>query len=263
MTASVVLPVKALVMNMLTLTATLGLMVLAFQNGALSGLLGFQPQGAINLMTPLLAGALAFGLSTDYGVFLLSRIREGYRSGLPTREAVALGLQRVGRVVTSAAILFCIAVGALVLARTVILKEIGLAGGDRGAHRLERGARAPRALADGDPRPVELVGAAATRRPAPAVGFVPPGGGDRGGGAGERELTWDPDPAAAVATKRRLRQGRSQPPALDGGIMCAAVNPAPAATDRWIVRSDEWQCERQRSAAMVPRSASSASAAWA
>jgi len=127
MTASVVLPVKALVMNMLTLTATLGLMVLAFQNGALSGLLGFQPQGAINLMTPLLAGALAFGLSTDYGVFLLSRIREGYRSGLPTREAVALGLQRVGRVVTSAAILFCIAVGALVLAKTVILKEIGLA----------------------------------------------------------------------------------------------------------------------------------------
>ena len=127
MTASVVLPVKALIMNMLTLSATLGLLVLVFQNGWLSGLLGFPPQGAINLMTPLLAGALAFGLSTDYGVFLLSRIREGYRGGLPTREAVALGLQRVGRVVTSAAILFCIAVGALVLAKTVILKEIGLA----------------------------------------------------------------------------------------------------------------------------------------
>jgi RND superfamily putative drug exporter len=127
MTASVVLPVKALIMNMLTLTATLGLLVLVFQKGWLSGLLGFPPQGAINLMTPLLAGALAFGLSTDYGVFLLSRIREGYRGGLPTREAVALGLQRVGRVVTSAAILFCIAVGALVLAETVILKEIGLA----------------------------------------------------------------------------------------------------------------------------------------
>ena len=79
-------------------------------------------------MVPLLSGALAFGLSTDYGVFLLARIREGYRSGLSTREAVALGLQRVGRVVTSAAVLFCIAVGALVLSKTVILKEIGLAG---------------------------------------------------------------------------------------------------------------------------------------
>ena len=89
-------------------------------------MLGFSPDG-IDLMTPVLAGALAFGLSTDYGVFLLSRIREGYRNGLSTREAVALGLQRVGRVVTSAAILFCVAVGALVLCQTVVLKEIGLA----------------------------------------------------------------------------------------------------------------------------------------
>jgi RND superfamily putative drug exporter len=128
MTASVVLPVKALIMNTLTLGATLGLLVLVFQDGYLSGLLGFPTQGAINLMVPLLSGALAFGLSTDYGVFLLARIREGYRSGLSTREAVALGLQRVGRVVTSAAVLFCIAVGALVLSKTVILKEIGLAG---------------------------------------------------------------------------------------------------------------------------------------
>ena len=95
--------------------------------GLLSGLLGFSPQGAIELMTPMLAGALAFGLSTDYGVFLLSRIREGHVGGLATREAVALGLQRVGRVVTSAAVLFCVAVGALVLSTTVVLKEIGLA----------------------------------------------------------------------------------------------------------------------------------------
>jgi RND superfamily putative drug exporter len=127
MTGSVVLPVMALIMNMLTLGATLGLLVLVFQDGFLSGLLGFSPQGAIELMTPMLAGALAFGLSTDYGVFLLSRIREGHVGGLATREAVALGLQRVGRVVTSAAVLFCVAVGALVLSTTVVLKEIGLA----------------------------------------------------------------------------------------------------------------------------------------
>jgi RND superfamily putative drug exporter len=128
MTASVVLPVKALIMNMLTLGATLGLIVLVFQDGWLSGPLGFPTQGAINLMVPLLSGALAFGLSTDYGVFLLARIREGYKGGLATRDAVALGLQRVGRVVTSAAVLFCIAVGALALSKTVILKEIGVAG---------------------------------------------------------------------------------------------------------------------------------------
>jgi uncharacterized membrane protein YdfJ with MMPL/SSD domain len=126
MTGSVVLPVLALLMNMLTLGATLGLLVVVFQKGFLSGVMGFSPNG-IDLMTPVLAGALAFGLSTDYGVFLLSRIREGYRNGLSTREAVALGLQRVGRVVTSAAILFCVAVGALVLCQTVVLKEIGLA----------------------------------------------------------------------------------------------------------------------------------------
>lgn len=126
MTGSVVLPLKALLMNALTLGATLGILVLVFQHGFLSGLLGFSTPGGIDLETPVLVGALAFGLSTDYGVFLLSRIREEHLGGLPTREAVAVGLQRVGRVVTAAAILFCIAVGALALSTTVVLKEIGL-----------------------------------------------------------------------------------------------------------------------------------------
>ncbi len=129
MTGSVVLPVKALVMNALTLSATLGLLVLVFQGGFLSGLLGFTPPGGIDIETPVLVGSLAFGLSTDYGVFLLSRIREEHLAGLPTRDAVALGLQRVGRVVTAAAALFCIAVGALALSTTVVLKEIGLGAG--------------------------------------------------------------------------------------------------------------------------------------
>jgi RND superfamily putative drug exporter len=127
MTGSVVLPFKALVMNGLTMAATLGVLVLVFQDGFLRGLFGFPTQSGIDTTIPVLAGALAFGLSTDYGVFLLSRIREGYVSGHPTRDAVALGLQRVGRVVTSAAALFCIAIGALVLAQSVTLKEVGLA----------------------------------------------------------------------------------------------------------------------------------------
>jgi RND superfamily putative drug exporter len=126
MTGSVVLPVKALLMNGLTLGATLGILVLVFQHGFLSGVLGFTTPGGIDLETPVLVGALAFGLSTDYGVFLLSRIREEYLGGLRTREAIAVGLQRVGRVVTAAAALFCIAVGALALSTTIVLKEIGL-----------------------------------------------------------------------------------------------------------------------------------------
>jgi uncharacterized membrane protein YdfJ with MMPL/SSD domain len=126
MTGSVVLPVMALVMSALTLAATFGILVLVFQNGFLSGFLGFHSEGAIDSTPLVITGALAIGLSTDYGVLLLSRIREGYLTGLSTRDAVAFGLQRVGRVVTSAAVLFCIAVGALVLSQTTALKAIGL-----------------------------------------------------------------------------------------------------------------------------------------
>jgi uncharacterized membrane protein YdfJ with MMPL/SSD domain len=126
MTGSVVLPVMALVMSMLTLAATFGLLVLVFQDGFLSGLLGFHSEGAIDSTPLVITGALAFGLSTDYGVLLLSRIREGHLAGLSTRNSVALGLQRVGQVVSSAAVLFCIAVGALVLSQATALKAIGL-----------------------------------------------------------------------------------------------------------------------------------------
>jgi RND superfamily putative drug exporter len=70
--------------------------------------------------------AIAFGLATDYGVFLLSRIKEAHDAGLPNREAVALGLERTGRVVTSAALLFCVAVGAFATSSILLVKELGL-----------------------------------------------------------------------------------------------------------------------------------------
>jgi uncharacterized membrane protein YdfJ with MMPL/SSD domain len=70
--------------------------------------------------------AIAFGLATDYGVFLLSRIKEAHDAGLPNREAVALGLERTGRVVTAAALLFCVAVGAFATSSILIVKELGL-----------------------------------------------------------------------------------------------------------------------------------------
>jgi len=126
MTGSVVLPIKAVIMNVLTLGATLGVLVLIFQDGNLEGLLQYDSQGAVDLTQPILIGALAFGLSTDYAVFLLSRIKELRDSGGGERESVALGLQRTGRVVTAAALLFCIAMGAFATSRIVIIKELGI-----------------------------------------------------------------------------------------------------------------------------------------
>ena len=119
-------PVKAVLMNALSLTAAFGVLVWVFQDGRLEGALHYTSQGALELTQPVLLFAIAFGLATDYGVFLLSRIREAHESGLPNREAVALGLERTGRVVTAAALLFCVAVGSFATSGIVIVKEVGL-----------------------------------------------------------------------------------------------------------------------------------------
>ena len=126
MTGSVLLPIKAVIMNLLTLGATLGVLVLIFQDGNLEGPLQYTSVGAVDLTQPILIGALAFGLSTDYAVFLLSRIKEVRDSGGGEQESVAIGLQRTGRVVTAAALLFCIAMGAFATSRIIIIKELGL-----------------------------------------------------------------------------------------------------------------------------------------
>jgi RND superfamily putative drug exporter len=125
-TGSVILPFKALVMNVLTLSAAFGILVFVFQDGRLEGLLGYSSQGALDSSQPIVLFAVAFGLSTDYEVFLLSRIKEARERGLPDREAVAVGLQRTGRIVTAAAILFCVAIVAFTTSRVVFIKELGL-----------------------------------------------------------------------------------------------------------------------------------------
>jgi uncharacterized membrane protein YdfJ with MMPL/SSD domain len=125
MTGSVVLPIKALIMNVLTLSAAFGLLVLVFQDGHLEGLLGFAGQSAIESSQPVLLFAVAFGLSTDYGVFLLGRIKELHDQGLSNEEAVALGLQRTGRIVTFAALLMMIAIGCFVTSSIVFIKQLG------------------------------------------------------------------------------------------------------------------------------------------
>ncbi|HEX6229185.1 MAG TPA: MMPL family transporter, partial [Solirubrobacterales bacterium] len=126
MTGSVVLPVKSLIMNVLNLSAVFGLLVLIFQDGRLEGFLDYSSPGAIEQTMPILLFALAFGLSTDYGVFLLTRIKEAYDGGLSNTEAVAVGLERTGRIVTFAALLFCAAIGAVATSEVVFVKELGV-----------------------------------------------------------------------------------------------------------------------------------------
>jgi putative drug exporter of the RND superfamily len=126
MTGSVVLPVKALLMNVLSLSAAFGLLVLIFQDGRLEGLLDYTSQGALESTQPVLLFAVAFALSTDYAVFLLTRIKEARDAGSPNEEAVALGLQRTGRIVTAAALLLSVALAAFATSEVIFLKEVGL-----------------------------------------------------------------------------------------------------------------------------------------
>ena len=125
-TGSVVLPLKAVVMNTLSLSAVLGILVLIFQDGRLQGLLSYTSQGALDATQPIFLAAVAFGLATDYGVFLLSRIKEARDSGISDSEAVAVGLERTGRIVTAAAVLFAVAIGAFATSKLVFIKELGL-----------------------------------------------------------------------------------------------------------------------------------------
>ena len=126
MTGSVVLPLKAILMNVLTLSAAFGLLVLVFQDGRLEGPLDYDSLGALDLTQPVVLFAVAFGLSTDYGVFLLGRIKEARDRGASDRESVAIGLERTGRIVTAAALLFCVAIGAFATSQIIFIKQVGL-----------------------------------------------------------------------------------------------------------------------------------------
>ena len=126
MTGSVVLPIKSLIMNFLNLSAVFGLLVLIFQDGRFEGLLDYSSPGAIEQTMPILLFAVAFGLSTDYAVFLLSRIKEARDHGASESESVAIGLERTGRIVTAAALLFAVAMGAFATSQIIFIKENGV-----------------------------------------------------------------------------------------------------------------------------------------
>ena len=123
---SVVLPAEAIVMNILSLSAMFGVITWIFADGHLSGLLGFTPNGTISPVSPVLMFAIMFGLSMDYQVFLLSRIRERYVLTSDNTAAIAFGLQRTGGVITSAALLLIIVVGAFSTSSITFIKLIGV-----------------------------------------------------------------------------------------------------------------------------------------
>jgi len=121
-----VLPVKAIVMNVLSLTAMYGVVVWIFQEGHLSGLLQFTANGTIEPTMPILMFAIMFGLSMDYEVFLLSRVRERYDVTGDNTAAVAGGLQRTGGLITSLALLLIIVVGAFSASGITFIKLLGV-----------------------------------------------------------------------------------------------------------------------------------------
>ena len=125
MTDSLLLPIKAIVMNLLTVGAALTSVVVIFQHGNLSGVLGYTPDGGVETSSFVVAAALVFALSTDYGVFLLGGLRSsGTRAG--DRQAVAAGLGATGRVVTAAAILLAVAIGAFTTSQISFIQQLGV-----------------------------------------------------------------------------------------------------------------------------------------
>ncbi|GAA2420054.1 MMPL family transporter [Actinomadura vinacea] len=123
---SVVLPIKAVLMNLLSLSATFGAVVLIFQDGNLAGLLEFTATGSISPAMPILMLAMLFGISMDYEVFLLSRVREQYDLTGDNTAAVAAGLQRTGGIITSAALLFVVVIGAFATSGITFIKMTGV-----------------------------------------------------------------------------------------------------------------------------------------
>jgi putative drug exporter of the RND superfamily len=123
---SVILPAKALAMNALSITASFGALVWIFQDGNLSAILGFQPVGFVETTQPVILFCVLFGLSMDYEVFLLSRMKEVWDATGDNVEAVARGLERSGRIVTSAALIVVVVAGSFAFADIVLIKALGL-----------------------------------------------------------------------------------------------------------------------------------------
>jgi RND superfamily putative drug exporter len=122
---SVILPIKAILLNIASLLASYGVLVLVFQYGVLDSVLGFRSLGAVLSYTPVLLFSILFGLSTDYEVFLLTRVREYVRQGYSNEESVALGLERTAGIITAAGLIMIAVFGSFALTRVLVIKELG------------------------------------------------------------------------------------------------------------------------------------------
>lgn len=127
MTGSLVVPLKALLVNLLSLAASLGLTVLVFQDGHLQGLLGFTSQGGIEVIVIAFALAFGFGLAMDYEVFLISRVKEYWDATKDNDLAVERGLQKSGRIITSAALIMMLVFVGLIAGDLIVIKTVGFA----------------------------------------------------------------------------------------------------------------------------------------
>jgi putative drug exporter of the RND superfamily len=123
---SVIIPLKAVLMNTLSILASYGALVVIFQEGAFSNVLGFEPLGFVEASLPILMFCVLFGLSMDYEVFLLSRIKEAHDCGADNASSVAAGLERSGRIITSAAAIVVLVSLSFVAADIVLIKALGL-----------------------------------------------------------------------------------------------------------------------------------------
>lgn len=126
MLGSIVVPIKAVLLNILSLSVSFGAMVWVFQDGNLANLLNFTSTGGIDASQPVLIFAIAFGLSMDYEVFLLSRIKENYNRSHDTTFSVATGVQHTGRIITSAALLLVVVIASFMTGQVLFVKQIGL-----------------------------------------------------------------------------------------------------------------------------------------
>jgi RND superfamily putative drug exporter len=123
---SYLVPFKAAVVNLLSLAASYGVLVLVFQDGYGAGLLNFEPPGGIEATIPVVMAAIVFGLSMDYEVFLLTRIQEEYATHGDVRRSIREGVAWSGRVITSAALILLVVIGAFTLGELIFVKEIGV-----------------------------------------------------------------------------------------------------------------------------------------
>src|SRR5688572_17600337 len=123
---SLLLPLKAIVMNALSIVASYGALVFIFQEGHFASLLGFTPLGFVEASLPILMFCILFGLSMDYEVFLLTRVRESWLETHDNTASVAAGLQRSGRIITGAALIVVVVTVSFVSAEIVLVKALGL-----------------------------------------------------------------------------------------------------------------------------------------